>query len=199
MRDVVTEFYRETLQGLIGSGEIATSDKVLVVCGGPLDESVLHLTGFVDFTVTGLEDHPAATRQDAENLSFDDASFDVVIVHAGLRHCFSPHRALLEMYRVARKAVLAFEARDSLVMAIALRLGMTERYEISSITADGHGGVAESGIPISSIGGLSGTLSTRSLASTPHANPAYCFFTICGFPSTDLPSAENESSEQLRL
>ena len=51
------------------------------------------------------------------------------------------------MYRVARKVVIAFESRDSYLMRIALRLELTEQYESSSVTADGRGGVAESGIP----------------------------------------------------
>jgi hypothetical protein len=93
MRNVVTEFYCKTLQGLVRSEQLSTFDKVLVVCGGPLDETVMRLTGFVDFTITNLGDE--ASRQDAENLTYEDGSFDVVIVHSGLHHCFSPHRALL--------------------------------------------------------------------------------------------------------
>jgi ubiquinone/menaquinone biosynthesis C-methylase UbiE len=45
--------------------------------------------------------------QDAEQLSFEDEAFDYVFVHAGLHHCASPHRALLEMYRVARRGIMA--------------------------------------------------------------------------------------------
>ena len=55
MRNVVTEFYCKTLQGLVRSEQLSTFDKVLVVCGGPLDETVMRLTGFVDFTITNLE------------------------------------------------------------------------------------------------------------------------------------------------
>jgi hypothetical protein len=51
------------------------------------------------------------------------------------------------MYRVARKAAIAFESRDSLLMRAAVKLGFTMDYETDSITADGKGGVAESGIP----------------------------------------------------
>ena len=95
--------------------------------------------------VTNLDGSEA--QQDAERLTFADKSFDVVIVHAGLHHCYSPHRALLEMYRVARKVVVAFESRDSLTMRTAVRLGLTLDYETDSLTADGKGGVAETGIP----------------------------------------------------
>jgi SAM-dependent methyltransferase len=145
MRDVVTGFYSGVLEKLIGAGKISRDDKVLVVCGGPLDRSVVAAAGFRDFVITGLEGE--GEQQDAERLTYADGSFDVVIAHAGLHHCHSPHRALLEMYRVARKAAIAFESRDSLLIRTAVRLGLTMDYETDSVTADGKGGVAESGIP----------------------------------------------------
>jgi len=82
-----------------------------------------------------------------KNLSYDDGAFDVVIVHAGLHHCYSPHRGLLEMYRVARKCAVAFEARESLLMRAAVRLNLTETYEHSAILPDGTGGVANTRTP----------------------------------------------------
>jgi SAM-dependent methyltransferase len=148
MRDVVTGFYIDVLRQLIRDRKISLSDSVLVVCGGPLDESVMTQIGFSDFIVTNLDSEMANHRQDAENLSYDANSFDVVIVHAGLHHCHSPHRALLEMYRVARKCAIAFEARDSLMMRLAVRLGLTMDHEFTSISEDGkRGGVADTGIP----------------------------------------------------
>lgn len=145
MRDVVTGFYCAVLRSLIEKGQISTTDSVLVVCGGELDEKVAGMVGFSGAVITGMEGDVAC--QNAENLTYDDGSFDVVIVHAGLHHCYSPHRALLEMYRVSRKAVVAFEARDSLLSRIASRMSLTEQYELSSVTSNGCGGVAESGIP----------------------------------------------------
>jgi SAM-dependent methyltransferase len=147
MRDVVTGFYLDVLTRLAEAGTISVSDSVLVVCGGPLDEAALRQMGFTDFTITNLDSGMANHRQDAENLSYENDSFDVVIVHAGLHHCHSPHRGLLEMYRVARKCAVAFEARDSLMMRIAVRLGLTMDYEVTSISADGKGGVADTGTP----------------------------------------------------
>lgn len=143
MRNVASGFYSDTLMKLVASGAISLADKVLVICGGPLDEEVMRRVGFLDFLVTGL-DWPG--NHDAENLSFSDQSFDVVVVHAGLHHCYSPHRALLEMYRVARKAVIGFEARDSLLIRAAVKLGFTVDYEVDSVGAS-IGGVADSGIP----------------------------------------------------
>src|SRR5215475_8639315 len=79
MRDVVTGFYSGVLEKLIGAGKISRDDKVLVVCGGPLDRSVVAAAGFKDFVITGLEGE--GEQQDAERLTYADASFDVVIAH----------------------------------------------------------------------------------------------------------------------
>lgn len=147
MRDVVTGFYCDVLNKLIASGRISTSDKVLVVCGGPLDETVMRTVGFQDFIVTNVDEGAADQYQNAENLSYPDGSFDVVIVHAGLHHCHSPHRALLEMYRVAKKCAVVFEARDSLMMRLAVRFGLTMDYEVNAIDENGRGGVANSSVP----------------------------------------------------
>jgi SAM-dependent methyltransferase len=126
MRDVVTGFYCEVLRKLMAAEKISISDSVLIVCGGPLDESVMREVGFPNVKLTNIDG--VEETQDAENLSYADGSFDVVVVHAGLHHCHSPHRALLETYRVARKAAIAFESRDSLLMRIAVKLGFTMDY-----------------------------------------------------------------------
>ncbi len=142
MRDVVTGFYSGVLRKQLAAGAISTSDRVIVVCGGPLDEAVMRQIGFSDFIVTGID----RDGTDAENLVFESGSFDVAIVHAGLHHCYSPHRALLEMYRVARKQVLVFESRDSFLMRLAVWLGLTLDYETDSVVT-GKGGVADTGVP----------------------------------------------------
>jgi SAM-dependent methyltransferase len=148
MRDVVTGFYSGVVRRMISDGLISTSDSVLVVCGGKLDEKVGSEAGFSEVTITNLDAGAAHRRQDAENLTYDGNSFDVVAVHAGLHHCYSPHRALLEMYRVARKCIIGFEARESFLMRVAVRFGLTEADERSAISADRkNGGVADTGIP----------------------------------------------------
>ena len=87
--------------------------------------------------------------QDAENLRFEDGAFDFVVVHQGLHHCYSPHRGLLEMYRVARRGVLAFEPRDTRLVRLGVKLGFGQEYEIAAVAENGlqAGGVGNSATP----------------------------------------------------
>ncbi|HEV2746398.1 MAG TPA: methyltransferase domain-containing protein [Allosphingosinicella sp.] len=150
-------FYVATLKRLIASGKLDPAAPTLVVAGGPYDRDCLVEAGFSEVTISNLdvrmkgdEFAPFAwSFQDAEALDFPDQSFDQVIEHAGLHHCGSPHRGLLEMYRVARKAVLVFENRDSLLMRAAVKLGLTHYYEIEAVADnDGEfGGVRNTAVP----------------------------------------------------
>lgn len=131
--------------------------KILVVAGGRNDGDVFRNLGFANVTISNLDErmkgdeyHPFAwSFQDAENLTFEDNSYDLVVVHAALHHCFSPHRALLNMYRVARQGVILFESRDSLVMRLLERLGLTQIYEHAAVFYNGcqYGGVKNTSIP----------------------------------------------------
>ncbi len=87
--------------------------------------------------------------QDAQALSFDDRSFDWVFVSEGLHHCRSPHRALGEMYRVCRTGIVAIEARYSLLMRLAVRLGMADTYELAAVIDQGYrtGGLDNTSVP----------------------------------------------------
>ena len=149
-------FYDETLRQLLDAGTISTGDKVLVVCGGSYDADVLKGLGFQSVTLSNLDGSYAGhnadyvwERQNTENLTYADGQFDIVMVHAGLHHCASPHRALLEMYRVARKAVVAFEARDSLMMRAAVSLGFTGDFELEAVSGENYesGGLNNGPIP----------------------------------------------------
>ena len=73
----------------------------------------------------GRERRPVSwSFQDAERLEFDDGEFNMVLVHSGLHHAQSPHRALLEMYRVARTGIVCFEPIDNPVTRLGVRLGL---------------------------------------------------------------------------
>ena len=74
--------------------------------------------------------------QDAEQLGFGDNEFDVVVAHSGLHHCGSPHRALLEMYRVAKTAVIVFEPADNFVTRCGVRLGLGQEYELAAVAGN---------------------------------------------------------------
>lgn len=148
-------FYAGTLRRLLDEGVLRREMSALVVCGGPADRDVLVELGFDDVTISNLDGSEQSVQpyrwsvQDAEELSFDDESFDLVAVSAGLHHCRSPHRALLEMYRVAREAVFVLESRDSVLMQAGARLGIVDDYEVTAVAAH-HcraGGVRDTSTP----------------------------------------------------
>jgi SAM-dependent methyltransferase len=150
------DFFSRIIRVLLDSKNIGADDTVLVVCGGSYDASVLRQFGFSRVTITNLDQRYDGrcepytwTRQDAENLTFEDGAFDWAIVHAGLHHCGSPHRALLEMCRVARKGAIVIEARDSALIRLAARFGLTVDYEIDAVIDNGltQGGVRNSAVP----------------------------------------------------
>ncbi len=138
-------FYSECVRDLVPD----PTASVLVIAGREADAGVLAELGFSDVVISNIEttlrpDQFAPFRwshQDAHALAYEDGAFDYVLVHDGLHHCSSPHRALLEMYRVARRGLLVVESRDSLVMRLLVRLRLTADYETSVVqSADGAGG-----------------------------------------------------------
>jgi SAM-dependent methyltransferase len=152
------DFYNSVLRAAESANVIDPTMSVLVVAGGGYDRDVLSTRGYREVTISNVDTRVdtsgayapyAWSYQNAESLSAESDSFDVVMVHAGLHHCHSPHRALAEMYRVARRAVVLVEARDSLLVRLAARLGFTDDYEVEAVVANGYvaGGVANSSIP----------------------------------------------------
>ena len=152
-----SSFYRRVLEQLLDDGLIRRDMSVLVVAGGSADRDAFHELGFEDVTISNVDEAVAAeslapyswSYQDAESLDYADGSFDLTVVSAGLHHCRSPHRALLELYRVARVAALALESRDSSLMRLAVRLGAVDEYELAAVAAHGlrSGGVANTSTP----------------------------------------------------
>jgi SAM-dependent methyltransferase len=141
-------FYERVLRQLVAEGLVRRDWHVLVVAGGPVDRAAFAACGFTDVTFTNLSGD-GDERQDAEALSYDDDAFDFAVISAGLHHCASPHRALLELYRVARHGVLALEARDSALMRFAQRLGVVDEYELTAVADNDFegGGVRNSPVP----------------------------------------------------
>lgn len=131
------------------------ADTFLVTCGGIYDAQVFREAGFENVTISNLAREgdeiggfPVA-HADAENLGFPDGSFDWGVVHAGLHHCASPHRGLLELLRVSRKGALVIEARDSALMRLAIRAGFAVDYELEAVALRDFaaGGLRDTAIP----------------------------------------------------
>ena len=149
--------YASTLKKMLSQKELTKKAKVLVVCGGTLDRDVLFQLGFENVTISNIDERikgdefaPYAwSFQDVERLSYGNEEFDFVIVHAGLHHCLSPVRGLLEMYRTAKTGILVLEARDSLLINLALFCDLTNDYEVAAVVHNNHtfGGCRNSAIP----------------------------------------------------
>ena len=150
-------FNQRVLTRLLDEGLLRRDMSVLVSCGGDTDREVLQACGFSDVTITNVDASGEDDRyapyawayQDAEALTAADESYDVALVSAGLHHCHSPHRALLELYRVARVAAVVFEAADSALMRAAVRASLAADYEVSAVAHQSlrGGGVANSEVP----------------------------------------------------
>lgn len=189
-------FYSRVIERLLGSGGLNKQMSVLVVCGTTKDRAVFLELGFTDVTVSNLDPRQPTGEfapyrwsfQDAENLEYPDAHFDFVVVNAGLHHCYSPHRALLEMYRVARRGLLVIEARESLLMKLALKLGFAEEYEVCNVVTEGlgFGGVRNTLVP-NYVYRWTEREVTKTIASyAPHARHDIKFFYDLKFPFGSL-------------
>lgn len=143
----------------IESCKIDRNEKVLVVGGSRQDAELLLRAGFKNITIssfnpefeeyTDLREKVKLLRIDAEQISLQDGSFDCVFAHEVLHHCRSPHKALCEMLRVARRHVVLLEPNDSFAMRALTRAGFSFPYEIFSVVYHDHecGGVRDSCIP----------------------------------------------------
>ncbi|WP_433803012.1 methyltransferase domain-containing protein [Actinomycetospora sp. CA-084318] len=147
--------YAAILSDLLERGVLAATDSVLVQFAGEFDEKITAELGLVNCTFSNLAPDSPSSRladgqhADAHRMPYDDGSFDHVFGHAGLHHCSRPHQALHEMYRIARRTVVAVENQDSPLMRAACALGLAGVYEHAAV-ADGGGttgGVDGTGVP----------------------------------------------------
>jgi ubiquinone/menaquinone biosynthesis C-methylase UbiE len=153
MSDTRISFYKNTIDKWITDKNAS----ILVVGGGETDRDVLHSLEFTNVIISNLDSRLKGDEfapyqwslQKAEELSYGKDEFDFVVVHAALHHCESPHRALLEMYRVAKVGAIAFESRDSLLMRFLEKVNLTPSYEhVAVYYNDGKfGGVNNTEIP----------------------------------------------------
>lgn len=184
-------FYRRVLGSLLAQGLVTRDWKVLVVAGGEADRTAFADAGFSDVLVTNLSPGPGEERQDAESLSYDDGSFDLAVVSAGLHHCASPHRALLEMYRVARRGILALEARDSALMRLAQRAGVVDEYELTAVAANEFrsGGVRDTSTPNYVYRWTEREVEKTIASAAPHARHRFVWFRELELPVSVLESS----------
>jgi len=151
------DFYAETVRAVMRAGSLRPEMRVLVVCGGPRDREALLACGLRDVTISNLDTRMRGDEfapyewsfQDAEGLTFGDRSFDFVIAHSGLHHCYAPHRALCEMHRVARVGLLVFEPHDGKLVRLGVKLNVGQEYETAAVFDNGmtFGGVHNGPIP----------------------------------------------------
>jgi SAM-dependent methyltransferase len=122
------------------------------------DVDALRHHGFSNITLSNIEGdsgNPASPERlpiraiDAENMSLPDSSYDTVFVHEVIHHCRSPHRALCEMLRVAKRHVIMMEPNDSAFMRLLCWLRFSFPYEIFAVVDNDYicGGVRNSDIP----------------------------------------------------
>jgi hypothetical protein len=147
--------YERILAELCRSGVLRRDHSVLVQFAGEFDCEVVTRLELRNVTFANLAPDsassrlPGAVHMDAHRVDMPDHSFDHVVGHAGLHHCSRPHEALHEMYRLARRTVVAVENQDSPLMRLACRLGLAGSYEHLAVSDGGGttGGVDGTGMP----------------------------------------------------
>jgi len=146
-----------TLQRALDKAGVGKDDSILVIGGGNIDIVLLETVGLRNYTLSNRTSSALARtdRQDkgalldAENMRLEDNSFDVVFAHDVLHHCYTPHKALREMMRVARRCVIFFDPNDSAFVRTLVRLNLSFQYEtgvVASLNYSG-GGVMGTAIP----------------------------------------------------
>jgi SAM-dependent methyltransferase len=183
------DFYRRVITSWLPDRRIS----VLVVGAEGNDIDVFAGLGFTDVTLLNLDRRGPTlpegwrfTTGNGHDLPFADASFDAVVTHATLHHCRSPHRALLEMYRVAKRAVIFIEARDSLLMRCAERMGLTQAYELTAVFYNGgmRGGVDDTSVPNYVYRWTERDVEKTIAAAAPHLQHAFDYRYALALPQT---------------
>lgn len=151
-------FYQNTIKTLQNFGYFDKNEQILVVNGGGTDAKVLKELNFVNVTIANLDERIQGTSpfapylwsfQKTEDLTFDDNTFDYVLVHSGLHHMRCPQQGILEMFRVAKKGILGFEPHDCLYTRLGVKSGFGQKYETAAVFYNNlkFGGVDNTHIP----------------------------------------------------
>ena len=140
---------------------INKNDNFLLISGSIHEIQILRDLGYKNFSITyhdekeeknlqkfGFEIDKNLFQADIRNLEFKNQTFEYVVTNATLHHVDLPHKAITEMYRVAKKGVLIIESNDSLIMQIACKFKLAEEFEVSSIDLKNNsGGLLDTGVP----------------------------------------------------
>ena len=186
------KFYSNVVEELIKS----KTDTILICGAGSCDKCVFENLGYLDVTISNLDTRAKQedylpykwSFQNAESLSFDDQSFDYVVIHAAIHHASNPHKVLTEMYRVAKKGVLAFESRDSLLMRYMEKFKLTQIYEHSAVYYNDceYGGVNNTEIPNFVYRWTEREIEKTIQAYAPYCEHNYIYRYSMTFPSTTM-------------
>jgi hypothetical protein len=132
------------------SSRVSRDETVLILGATDFDSAVLTEMGFRNVTASLFPSASASVLSiDAEDIAMPDGSFHMLFAHEVLHHVRSPHKALCEMLRVARKHVIFMEPNDSLAMRMLVAAGFSFPFEILSVQANGFqaGGVRNTNVP----------------------------------------------------
>jgi SAM-dependent methyltransferase len=132
--------------------QMSLEEHVLIVGGSVRDEQILRQAGFRSTVNSNLPSYgqPAVgLALDAEQIDLPSESFDLVFASEVLHHCVSPHKALCEMLRVARRFVIFMEPNDCFFMNTLVKLNFSFPYELPTVAAHTYqsGGLRDSCIP----------------------------------------------------
>tara|TARA_Y100000590_G_scaffold470486_1_gene665641 strand:- start:7780 stop:8577 length:798 start_codon:yes stop_codon:yes gene_type:complete len=147
------KFYFSVINDLITD----KNSSILICCAGNIDKEIFQKAKFnnvtisnLDSRITGGEFSPYEYKhEDIMDLSLAENSYDYVVARDGIHHTSSPHRAVTEMYRVAKKGIICIESRDSFIMRILLKFGFSQEYEHAAVFYNDckFGGVNNTEIP----------------------------------------------------
>lgn len=132
------------------SSKMSRDETVLVLGATDFDRTVFTKMGFRNVTASCFSPgSPTVLSIDAEDIAMPDGSFDMLFAHEVLHHVRSPHKALCEMLRVARRHVIFMEPNDSLTMRMLVAAGFSFPFEVLSVQAHSFqaGGVRNTNVP----------------------------------------------------
>ena len=154
---ISNDFYLNVIKHLVKKNILDIKMKILIAAAGSADKARFLEMSFKNVTISNFDRRMKADSfkpfkwsfQDVENLSFKDKSFDFCIIHHGLHHSASPHKGLIELYRVSKNGILVFEGIDNLVSRLGVFLGFSESYELAAVFNNNlkYGGFRNTGVP----------------------------------------------------